>query len=117
MKHIPEGFELADEPQPWVSRNPGVTLSLVGMLGSAVLVIFGTWIDDRQRPQFDKIEIAISKLSHENQQLATFQLETARHNDTVLSLIAESANIKMPPRPKVLNRAEDRVRDIQEGAN
>jgi hypothetical protein len=117
MKPIPEGFELADEPQPLVMRFPGWTLAIV----SAALSISGlaatAWFDNRQRPQFEEIQSSISKLSHANQQLATFQLETARHSDAILSLIADSANIKIPPRPKVLDRAEDRVRDIQEGAN
>lgn len=128
MKAVPEGYELADEPQPWVMRNPGVTLTLAGTLASAALILFGTWIDDRQRPQWDKIEAAMAeqleemrlsraKQSRKTEQLATFNLERYRYSTTVWSLIAESANVKLPPRPKELDRAEDRVRDIQEGAN
>lgn len=117
MKQVPEGFELADEPQPWVMRNPGVTLTMAGSIASVALLLFGTWIDDRHRPQWEKIDAAIGKLSDENRQLATFQLETSRYIGLALAGIAESANVKMPPRPKELDRAEGRVRDIQERVN
>ncbi len=117
MKQVPEGFELADEPQPWVMRNPGVTLALAGSIASVALLLFGTWIDDRQQPRWDSIDAAIGKLSQENRQLATFQLETSRYIGLALTGISESANVAMPARPKALKRAEDRVRDIQERVN
>tara|TARA_Y100000310_G_scaffold337357_1_gene424229 strand:- start:681 stop:1070 length:390 start_codon:yes stop_codon:yes gene_type:complete len=129
MKQVlPEGFELADEPQPWVLRYPGISLAVVTAMLSIGGIAFGTWIDERQRPQFEEIQAAMAKQSQEAreasakqsrdaQQLATFQLEAYRYGTAVWSLIAESANVKMPPMPKVLGRAEDRVRDIQEGAN
>ncbi len=125
---IPEGFELVNPPQPLVLRYPGISLAVITAMLSIGVVAFGTWLDDRQRPQFEEIKAAMAKQSQESrsarakqsrdtQHLATFQLETYRHGTTVWSLIAESANVKMPPKPKVLDRAEDRVRDIQEGAN
>lgn len=128
MKAIPDGFELAEEPQHWIQKHPGVALSI--LLGGFVVVqILGeVWIDDMQQPRWDNIDASIDELrqetrsararqSRETEQLATFNLERYRYSNTVWSLIAESANVKLPPRPKELDRAEDRVRDIQEGAN
>lgn len=117
MKPIPEGYELADEPQPLAARYPGVAMTLLGVAISGAMVVFGTWIDERQRPHLEKITAAIGKLSEENRQLATFQLETSRYIGLALSGISESANVKMPERPKELDRAEGRVRDIQERVN
>ena len=128
MKPIPEGFELADEPRHWAFRYPGVAIALVTAVFPITAVAFGVWIDDRQQPQWDKVNAAIGEIKQEsrelrhenrqeNRQLATFQLETSRYSSIVWSLIAESANVKLPMKPKVLDRAEDRVRDIQEGAN
>jgi len=112
-----EGYEIVDEPQHWVLRYPGVAMSLVALSFSGVVVVFGTWIDDRQRPQLDKINAAIGKLSQENRQLATFQLETSRYIGLALTGISESANVAMPDRPKALDSAEGHVRDIQERVN
>jgi hypothetical protein len=125
MKQVPEGFELADEPQPLVLRYPGITLAVVTAMFSVGAVAFGTWIDERQQPRWDRIDAAqaeqlkesraaMAKQSRESQHLATFQIETSRYSATVWSLIAESANVKMPKMPKELERAKDRVRDIQE---
>ena len=116
MKQINSEFELVEDPQSWFHRHPGVALSLGLVVFSGIQVLSGVWIDDRQRPQWEKIEKAMGKLSQENRQLATFQLESSRYTTLTLSHIAESANVKMPERPKELTRAEDRVRDIQEGA-
>jgi hypothetical protein len=118
---VPEGFELADEPQPWVSRNPGVTLSLLTAIVGVGAVAFGTWIDDRQRPQLEEIRTAITELRRENRQdsryLSNFQIETTRWFGDALTGISESANVAMPDRPKSLDRAEGHVRDIQERVN
>ena len=117
MNRVPEGFELADEPQPLAARYPGVAMTLLGVAISGAMVVFGTWIDERQRPQLEKIDKAITKLSQENRQLATFQLETSRYIGLALTGISESANVAMPDRPKALDRAEGHVRDIQERVN
>ena len=117
MKQVPEDFELVEGPPHWVLRYPGVAMSLVALTFSGVLVVFGTWVDDRQKPMWAEIKVAIGKLSQENRQLATFQLEQGRYIGATLSRIAESANVKMPPRPKALDRAEAYVRNIQERVN
>ena len=121
MKPVPEGFELADEPQPWVARNPGVALALATTLVTAGGGYMSVWIDGRQRPHLEAIRTAIVELRQENRQenrqLATFQLETWRYIGLALGGISESANVAMPERPKELDRAESRVRDIQERVN
>lgn len=116
MNRVQDEYEVVDG-QHWVLRFPGVAMSLVALSFSAVVVVFGTWIDDRQRPTLDKIGAAIGKLSQENRQLATFQLESQRYIGLALSNIAESANVAMPDRPKALDRAEGHVRNIQERVN
>lgn len=117
MNRVPEGFELADEPQPLAARYPGVAMTLLGVAISGAMVVFGTWIDERQRPQLEKIDRAITKLSQENRQLATFQLETSRYIGLALTGISESANVAMPEKPEALRRAAEHVRDIQERVN
>lgn len=128
MNRVPDGFELADEPQPWVLRNAGAVVAISGVLFSGGMFMLGKWLEDQQRPHLEEIRKLMSeqskearearvKQSRKTEQLATFNLERYRYSTTVWSLIAESANVKLPPRPKELDRAEDRVRDIQEGAN
>jgi hypothetical protein len=139
MKQVPEGFELADEPKHWAFRYPGVAMTLVSAAFSVTVIAVGVWIDDRQRPQWEKIDAAIAKLSEdsrqdmaklsedsskaiaklsqENQWLAWHQLEWGRYIGLALEGIAESANVRMPTRPKELDRAESHVRNIQERSN
>ncbi len=124
MKPIPEGFELADEPQPWALRYPGITMAVVGGMISIGMIAFGTWLDDRQRPQWEKVNAAIGEARQENletrqenRQLATFQLESQRYIGLALAGISESANVAMPERPEELKRAEGHVRNIQERVN
>lgn len=116
-QRIPEGFEVVDGPRPLAHRYPGAAMTLLGVAVSGAMVVFGTWIDERQRPQLEKIGEDIGKLRQENRQLATFQLETSRYIGLALTGISESANVAMPDRPKALDRAEGHVRDIQERVN
>ncbi len=121
MNRVPDEYEIVDEPQPWALRYPGITMAVVGGMVSIGVIAFGTWLDNRQRPQLEEIRTAIVELRQENRQenrhLATLQLETSRWFGDALSGISESANVKMPPRPKALDRAEDHVRSIQERVN
>ncbi len=117
MNRVPDEYEVVDGPQPWVSRNPGVALSILIGGFAAVQIIGEVWIDDMQQPRWDKIDRAIGKLSQENRQLATFQLETSRYIGLALTGISESANVVMPDKPEALKRAAERVRDIQERVN
>lgn len=117
MKPIPDEYELVDEPKHWAQKHPGVALSILIGGFAAVQILGEVWIDDMQQPRWDKIDRAIGKLSQENRQLATFQLETSRYIGLALTGISESANVAMPDRPKALDRAEDHVRNIQERVN
>lgn len=107
-------FEVVED-RTWWQRHPGAAMSaLVGAL-AVLQLASGVWIDERQRPQWEKMDRAMSKMARNDRNMARFQLETSRYNNTKLDMIADSANIKMPPRPKELDIAEAHVRKIQEG--
>lgn len=98
------------EDAHWVARHPSAALSMC-ILALAGLQMAGQWwLEEQQRPHR-------YRASQESRQLATFGLEAFRHFDSVLARIADSANVKMPRRPKELDRAEGHVRDIQERVN
>ena len=116
MKPISEEYEIVDD-QPWVLRNPGPVLTMLASVVVAAQFLGTYWVDKQMAPQFEKIHTSIDKLSRNDRTQGTLQIETARHWDACLAVIADSANVKMPKRPKDLDRAEERVRQIVEGGS
>ena len=116
MKQVTGEYEIVDDSS-WVLRHPGAALTIAAAVFSAIQMGFGAWIDDRQQPQWDQIHSAIERINSDIRSLSTLQLERDRHSDAIWARIAESANVKMPSRPKELDRAEERVRKIQERVN
>ena len=99
----------------WVMRNPSAALTMA--TGAMVFAQWAAahWIQDRGRPQLDKIHKSISELSERDRRLSTYQLEYGRHMDNVLNVIGKSAGIKVPKWPAELDRASVHVIRIQEG--
>lgn len=128
MKQVPEGFELVDDPQPLAMRYPGVAMTLLGVVISGAMVIFGTWVDDRHRPQLEEIRRAITDLDRKieesarqsnraNRFFGVLGEERARYTVKMIEAIASSSRIKIPPKPAALERAEGHVLGLQERVN
>jgi hypothetical protein len=117
MKPVTGEFEIIDDKRSWLAEHPGFAWTVGAAVLAAIQFIAGSWMDMRQKPQFEQINKVMAKHSQDHRSLATFQLEQARYIGATLSRIADSANVSMPSRPKELDRAEERVRDIQERVN
>lgn len=121
MKQVTGDFEIVDEGGSFFAKHPGFAWTIVLAAMSGMQFLVGYWEDERQRPKWEKVyeELAEIKrdMTQDSRALATFDLERDRYETEFWRRIADSANVKMPKRPKELDRAEKRVRDIQERVN
>lgn len=106
MNPINDEYEIVDDP--WFKRYPNATIALCLLVLSSMNFVGNYFIEKQLEPKFAKINGDIRSM-------ATLQLETNRYSEATMAKVTTAANVDMPPRPKELDRAEDRVRKIQEG--
>jgi hypothetical protein len=106
MTPSPDEFEIVDE-SPWVARYPNATITM-GLIFVSSLSFMGSYFVEKQ------LEPKFAEINKDIRSMATLQLETNRYFEAAMTKITTAANVDMPPRPKELDRAEDRVRKIQE---